>query len=248
MMYETGLTVATVWNQPFSIRSRGRAIELRNRKTNSSGNAPWTASALPVRRPIVRPTAPNAIETRQRERDQDQRAADAGLEVGAEREPDREETDGLDDPEQQRSRELAADQRGAAEGRELQAVEEAALDVLGDRLAGAHRREQRALHEGDGEEEGEVGVGGEARQVGGGRQPGRVDREQEEREDHARDDHRGLAHGAHDRAPSEVPDLDQGAGALAGERGGDRHIRYHSGEPAFATKSLTNSPAPALTR
>ena len=83
------MIVATVWNQSCAIRSRGSATELRNRNTNSSGKAPWTASALPVRSPIVEPDRAEGDETRHASASSDERAGDAGFEVGAEGQPDR---------------------------------------------------------------------------------------------------------------------------------------------------------------
>ena len=44
-------------NQSCSISGRGSAIEDRNSATNSSGKKPWTASPVPVRRPMNAPVA-----------------------------------------------------------------------------------------------------------------------------------------------------------------------------------------------
>ena len=88
-----------------------------------------------------------------------------GCEAGAEGEADGEEDDALSDAEDQRPGELPRDQSRAVKRSQLKPVEETALDVLGDRLPRAHRREQRALHEGEAEREGEIGVGREAGQV-----------------------------------------------------------------------------------
>ena len=71
----------------------------------------------------------------------------------------------LDQPLDRDAGELAGDQRVAAQRRQLQAAEEAVLDVLGDRLAGAHRREQRSLHERQPEREAQIGVGRKAREM-----------------------------------------------------------------------------------
>ena len=80
------------------------------------------------------------------------------------------------------ARELAGDQRGARHRRERQPVEEARLDVARQVGAGARHGEDARLDERDREREGEVGVGGEAGQVGGGVQAAGVDRQQEQRE------------------------------------------------------------------
>ncbi len=45
------------------MRLRGRFIEDRKKKTNSSGNMPCTASAEPVRAPMIEPSPPNASAT-----------------------------------------------------------------------------------------------------------------------------------------------------------------------------------------
>ena len=44
--------MATVWNQPISIRLRGSAIEERKSAAKNSGKTPCTASPEPVRSPI----------------------------------------------------------------------------------------------------------------------------------------------------------------------------------------------------
>ena len=58
------MIVAIVRNQSCSIRSRGSALEDRNRSTKNSGKTPCTASPEPDRSPT------NAPERGERERDQ----------------------------------------------------------------------------------------------------------------------------------------------------------------------------------
>ena len=60
--YETGLMLATKWNQSTAIRFRGVFIEERKRKTKRSGNSPWIASPEPVRSARKTPSAPKLTE------------------------------------------------------------------------------------------------------------------------------------------------------------------------------------------
>ena len=105
--------------------------------------------------------------------------------------------------------------------RQREPVEEAVLDVFGQRLARVHGREEGALDEGDGEREGQVGVGREARDLGRRVEAGAVDREQEEGEDEAGDDHRRLAQGAQHGAAGQRADLGRQGRALAADGQGD---------------------------
>ena len=136
------MIVAIVRNQSCWIRLRGSEIELKKSRTKSSGNIPCTASPEPVRIAIHMPMPPNPIEIMIESRKQDRDAGDAGLEVGAGGEPDREVDGRLDQADHDQPAELAGDQRGAAHRGQREPVEEAVLDVLGERLARVHRREE----------------------------------------------------------------------------------------------------------
>ena len=96
---------------------------------------------------------------------------------------------------------LPDEDRHPPQRRQLQAVEEARVDVGRELGARGDRREHRPLDEGDGDREVQVGVGREAGDLRRRAQPARVDRQQEEREDERRDDQRGLAQRAAHRAP-----------------------------------------------
>ena len=56
--------MATSRNQSVWMRSRGRLIDDRKRKTKKTGNIPWTASPEPVRSAMKRPMEPNPIAMR----------------------------------------------------------------------------------------------------------------------------------------------------------------------------------------
>ena len=102
---------------------------------------------------------------RDREDDEHERAADARRDPGAERQADEQVDERADDAGEQRAAELADEQRGAGHRRQREPVEEAVLDVAREVLPAVERREQRALHERDGEREVEVARGREAGQL-----------------------------------------------------------------------------------
>ncbi len=114
--------------------------------------------------PTASPTEPKASEIAIASKTITTRAAEAGLDLRAGEQPHRDVGRGLEEAERQRPGELAGDQGGGMDRRQLQAVEEAALVVLGEVLAGADHREDTRLDEGEGEGEGDVGVGREARE------------------------------------------------------------------------------------
>ena len=86
-----------------------------------------------------------------------------------------------------------------------------------------------ALEEGEGEREGDVVVGREAREVGGRVEAGGVDRQQDQREQRRGDDLGRLAHGADDRAPGQLLDLERRAGLRAATRAGSRRRSLEHG-------------------
>ena len=120
---------------------------------------------------------------------------------------------------------VPASSDGAAERRQRQPVEEAGLDIGGQVGARVEQSEDRALDERHGEGEAQVGVG---REPGNRRrrvEPGRVHREQEEREDQRGSDRRRLADRAEEGTSSDLEDALATRGAHAGDRlvlaGGD---------------------------
>ena len=121
-------------------------------------------------------------------------------------------------------------------------VEKAGLYVVGHVGAGAVGREERPLHEGDGERELEVGVRGEARDLRGRVEPARVDREEHQREHDRRHHHRRLAQGAYDRAAREHSDLQEQAGAHSGANGLG-HAATGSSASASAGSAFSASPS-----
>ena len=118
-------------NQSCSIRSRGSAIEDRNRKTNSTGNRPCTASPLPSRNAAKIPMQPKANDDRHRRaRAAPATPGQAGLERRRRRRGRRPgRRSAWTSAERHRPGELAGDQRGAAHRRQREPVEEAGLDV-----------------------------------------------------------------------------------------------------------------------
>ena len=87
----------------------------------------------------------------------------ARREVHADDEAGRDPDRGLDRRHRHHPAELAGEEGDAAHRREREAVQEPRLDVAREVGAGVHGREERALHERDGEREGEVRVRREAR-------------------------------------------------------------------------------------
>ena len=150
-------------NQSFSMKSDGRFIVERKKRTKSSGNIPCTASGEPVcdREP--------GADARERERDVDRqqhehdRAEHARLDRHAEEQPDDEVDDRADDRDRRAAERRADEHRPAPRRRQRQPVEEALLDVGGELGPGGDRGEQRALHEADDDREVDVAVGREAR-------------------------------------------------------------------------------------
>ena len=161
--YETGFSVAAVRNQSISIRLRGMFIEEMNRKTNSTGKSPWTASPEPVRSAANAPSAPNASTIRAARNEQHDRAGAPGRQPNADRQADGEVDERLGQARDDDAAELAGQQRDRAHRRQREPVEEAGLDVAREVGAGVHRREQRALDERHREREGEERVGRESR-------------------------------------------------------------------------------------
>ena len=103
-----------------------------------------------------------------------------GLTAGADLaagDADAEVDDRLDQPHRDRPGEVPGEERGAAQGRQRQAVEEARLDVAGEVGAGVRDGEEGALHEREAEGEVEVGAGREAGKARGRPEARRVHRE-----------------------------------------------------------------------
>ena len=113
------------------------------------------------------PTQPNANEIATASANSTGTPASPASKLGA-RQPGRRQEDArLQHAERHDARQLARDQRRAGHRRERQPVEEAGLDVARQVAAAVDGREEAALEERHRQREGEVGVGGEAGDVGG---------------------------------------------------------------------------------
>ena len=139
----------------------------------------------------------------------------ARLDVGAESEPGQQDDGGGGDAAHEVGAEPAEDQRGAADRRDEQLVEVAAVDLGHQRQAG--RRGGHREHQRDGHLEGDVAL---AVQEGRGagerlRDLADVDRQEEERDEERRDRRLRIADDLPHRAPAEQQDLGHGATALA---------------------------------
>ena len=144
----------------------------------------------------------------QRPEHEDQpRAAQTRVQVGAGDQPDHDVGAGLEHAETRDADQESGDQRDAAQRGQREPVEEAGLDVRRQVRAGIDHREHAALDERHGDRERDVGVGGEAGQARRRLQPARVDGEQDRREEHDREQLEGLAQRLEHRAPREDPDL-----------------------------------------
>src|SRR5918995_687398 len=155
-----------------------------------------------------------------REQEQHEDPQEAGREVDADDEADKDVEAGLDEAEDDRAGEQPRDQGDAAHRRQREPVQEARLDVPSKIRAGVHGREERALDERDGEREGDERVGREAGEAGRRLEPAGVHEQEQHREDEREDDGRRLAARPDDRASRDRADLREKAGSGAGHAAG----------------------------
>ena len=194
-------------NQSCSISSRGSELDDRNRKTKNSGKTPCTASPEPVRNPMNEPSDANASAISSASTSSTSTPAKPVSKCRPAAKPDRQVDQRRDQRHDHHPREVPEQHRGALHRRQCEPVQEARLHVTGDRAAGVDRREQRALDERERDREVQIGVGREAGDVRRRVQPADVDPHQDQREEHGRDDHRGLAQRLQDRAPRHLEGL-----------------------------------------
>ena len=125
----------------------------------------------------------------------------------ARREPHAEKHERLNEAEHQRPGQLRCDQRETLHRREREPVDEAALDVGRDRLAGVRHCHHRAVREGDDQRERPDCRGREALYVRRLLQPGGDEDEQDQRDEQGGRDAPRVTEGPLDGAPSEESEL-----------------------------------------